>query len=80
MLIFAYRAEESCPGSRVTVAVNRRGQLCAVHHGRGLLHASSYAETLGTAERLGKDLFAEYDRLLSKFHGLPKKTQRTHGF
>ncbi|KAJ3158170.1 Exosome complex component RRP42 [Geranomyces michiganensis] len=58
--------EELCSSARLTVAVNRRGNLCALQKGgEGGIEPSLLAEMVQTAKQLGQGLLTKQDKLLA---------------
>ncbi|KAJ3165846.1 Exosome complex component RRP42 [Geranomyces variabilis] len=58
--------EELCSSARLTVAVNRRGNLCALQKGgEGGIEPSLLAEMVQTAKQLGQTLLSKQDTLLA---------------
>ncbi|TPX72353.1 hypothetical protein SpCBS45565_g00437 [Spizellomyces sp. 'palustris'] len=66
-IVDAAPLEELCSSARLTVAVNRRGNLCALQKGgHGGIEPSLLAEMVQTAKQIGQTLLKRQDAALSK--------------
>lgn len=71
-IVDATLAEEACPGARVTIALNREGRVCALHHSRGVVAGAALGQMLAAAQSLARQLFATLDALLQRDLALAK--------
>eukprot|EP00029_Vermamoeba_vermiformis_P013882 TRINITY_DN8823_c0_g1_i1.p1 TRINITY_DN8823_c0_g1~~TRINITY_DN8823_c0_g1_i1.p1 ORF type:complete len:295 (+),score=59.47 TRINITY_DN8823_c0_g1_i1:74-958(+) len=65
-IVDATLEEEFCPGCRLIVGINKKGNSCAIQMGNGAIDSTSFIEILKAAHFVGTSLLQKMDEVLHK--------------